>query len=70
MANAGVPGPVLQKIAAHSSYSTAAKYYIHIQPEDHREAVAVLDSPATISGSGKNANGTRMENERGQADAT
>jgi integrase len=56
MAEAGVPMPVLQKIAGHSSIAVTARYYLHVKPEDHRGAVAFLDSASS-----KSANGTRME---------
>jgi len=60
MAEAGVAMPVLQKIAGHSSITVTARYYLHVQAENHRGAVEVLDSPKIISRSGKSASKPRM----------
>lgn len=61
LAGAGVPMQIVKEIAGHSSIAVTSQYYLHLKPEEHREAVAVLDSPAAIRRLEKNANETRMD---------
>lgn len=45
--------------------TVTARYYLHVQAENHRGAVEVLDTPVSISRSGKTANKPRMKAGKG-----
>lgn len=66
MAENGVPMAVLQRIAGHSSIHVTARYYLHVQPENHGEtlrALASMDDAAPQGKPGSNANSTRIAGE-------